>query len=106
MALSIKAKAVTLRMLYTCFKVRSFTCNFSEEGFLVGYKAIAQAEHNPKNTIYDAKRFIGKKYTAEELTQAQKRYPFKASTNNSILEEKESTARSQFVCIRIYEVFL
>lgn len=49
----------------------------SEEGFLVGYKAVAQAEHNPKNTIYDAKRFIGKKYTAEELTQAQKRYPFK-----------------------------
>lgn len=49
----------------------------SEEGFLVGYKAVAQSEHNPKNTIYDAKRFIGKKYTAEELTQAQKRYPFK-----------------------------
>ncbi|XP_022344796.1 heat shock 70 kDa protein 13-like [Crassostrea virginica] len=49
----------------------------SEEGFLVGYKAVAQSEHNPKNTIYDAKRFIGKKYTAEELSQAQKRYPFK-----------------------------
>lgn len=49
----------------------------SEEGFLVGYKAVAQSEHNPKNTIYDAKRFIGKKYTAEELTRAQKRYPFK-----------------------------
>lgn len=49
----------------------------SEEGFLVGYKAVSQSEHNPKNTIYDAKRFIGKKYTAEELTQAQKRYPFK-----------------------------
>lgn len=49
----------------------------SEEGFLVGYKAVAQSEHNPKNTIYDAKRFIGKKYTTEELTQAQKRYPFK-----------------------------
>lgn len=53
----------------------------SEEGFLVGYKAVAQSEHNPKNTIYDAKRFIGKKYTAEELTQAQKRYPFKLETD-------------------------
>lgn len=53
----------------------------SEEGFLVGYKAVAQSEHNPKNTIYDAKRFIGKKYTAEELTQAQKRYPFKLEAN-------------------------
>lgn len=77
-------------------KVETFTCDFSEEGFLVGYKAVAQSEHNPKNTIYDAKRFIGKKYTAEELTQAQKRYPFKASINNSILEAKESTARCQF----------
>ncbi|XP_062598351.1 heat shock 70 kDa protein 13-like [Saccostrea cucullata] len=50
---------------------------FSKDGVVVGYKAVAQAEHNPKNTIYDAKRFIGKKYSPEELTQAQKRYPFK-----------------------------
>ncbi|XP_061185743.1 heat shock 70 kDa protein 13-like [Saccostrea echinata] len=50
---------------------------FSEDGIVVGYKAVAQAEHNPKNTIYDAKRFIGKKYTTDELAQAQKRYPFK-----------------------------
>jgi stress 70 chaperone-associated protein len=54
--------------------------SFSDEGFVVGYKAVSQAEHNPKNTIYDAKRFIGKKYTPDELTQAQKRYPFKASS--------------------------
>ncbi|KAJ8317457.1 hypothetical protein KUTeg_005361, partial [Tegillarca granosa] len=52
---------------------------FSEEGVLVGYKAVAQAEHNPKNTIYDAKRFIGKKFTKEELEIAQKQYSFKVS---------------------------
>ncbi|XP_071089722.1 heat shock 70 kDa protein 13-like [Haliotis cracherodii] len=50
---------------------------FSEEGVVVGFKAVAQAEHNPQNTLYDAKRFIGKVYRKEELQQAQKQYPFK-----------------------------
>ena len=43
----------------------------------MGYRAEAQAEHNPLNTVYDAKRFIGKKYSAEELQEAQKQYAFK-----------------------------
>ena len=43
----------------------------------MGYKAVAQAEHNPHNTLYDAKRFIGKKFSKEELSQAQKQYAFK-----------------------------
>ncbi|XP_060076557.1 heat shock 70 kDa protein 13-like [Ylistrum balloti] len=50
---------------------------FTDRGVLVGYDAVAQAENNPKNTIYDAKRFIGKVITEEELSQAQQRYPFK-----------------------------
>ncbi|XP_005098078.1 heat shock 70 kDa protein 13 [Aplysia californica] len=50
---------------------------FTEDGVLVGYKAVAQAEHNPFNTLYDAKRFIGKKFTDEELKEAQKQYAFK-----------------------------
>ncbi|KAK3601386.1 hypothetical protein CHS0354_037702 [Potamilus streckersoni] len=50
---------------------------FSENGILVGYHAEAQAEHNPNNTIYDAKRFIGKKFSKEELQHVQKQYSFK-----------------------------
>ncbi|KAL3863437.1 hypothetical protein ACJMK2_005193 [Sinanodonta woodiana] len=50
---------------------------FSEKGVLVGYHAEAQAEHNPYNTIYDAKRFIGKKFSKAELQQVQKQYSFK-----------------------------
>ena len=46
---------------------------------LVGYDAVAQEEHNPENTIYDAKRFIGKTFTDKEIIQAQKQYPFKVS---------------------------
>ncbi|CAL1526994.1 unnamed protein product [Lymnaea stagnalis] len=44
---------------------------------LVGYKAFAQAEHNPYNTLYDAKRFIGKKFSSQELIDAQRQYSFK-----------------------------
>jgi molecular chaperone DnaK (HSP70) len=53
--------------------------SFSEDGVLVGYKAVAQSEHNPKNTIYDAKRFIGKVFNEEEVQSLQKSYPFKVS---------------------------
>ncbi|EDO25618.1 predicted protein, partial [Nematostella vectensis] len=35
---------------------------FTDKGVLVGEKALSQAEINPKNTIYDAKRFIGKTF--------------------------------------------
>ena len=53
---------------------------FSVSGeVLVGYDAVAQAEHNPQNTLYDAKRFIGKAFTKQEIITAQKQYPFKVS---------------------------
>ena len=44
---------------------------------LIGYEAANQAEHNPENTIYDAKRFIGKSFSSEELREEALRYPFK-----------------------------
>ena len=55
-------------------------CFVSESGqVLVGYDAVAQAEHNPKNTVYDAKRFIGKRFSKKELAEAQKQYSFQVS---------------------------
>ena len=51
--------------------------SFSDGEILVGYKAAAQAEHNTQNTIYDAKRFIGKTFQKEELESEAARYPFK-----------------------------
>uniref|UniRef100_A0A2C9JJS8 Heat shock 70 kDa protein 13 n=1 Tax=Biomphalaria glabrata TaxID=6526 RepID=A0A2C9JJS8_BIOGL len=50
---------------------------------LVGYRAVAQAEHNPSNTLYDAKRFIGKTFTKDQLAEAQKQYPFKLKADPS-----------------------
>uniref|UniRef100_A0AC35GGN0 Heat shock protein 70 n=1 Tax=Panagrolaimus sp. PS1159 TaxID=55785 RepID=A0AC35GGN0_9BILA len=45
---------------------------------LIGTRAVEQQEHNPKNTIYDAKRFIGKTFKSDnpQLMSDLKRYPF------------------------------
>lgn len=51
---------------------------FGENGaVLVGHEALAQVEKNPVNTIYDAKRFIGKKFKKEELLKEAAGYQFK-----------------------------
>ncbi|XP_022095868.1 heat shock 70 kDa protein 13-like isoform X3 [Acanthaster planci] len=51
---------------------------FTPEGTeLVGYSALCQAEQNVVNTIYDAKRFIGKRFTPEKLKEEASRYSFK-----------------------------
>ena len=43
---------------------------------LVGYKAAFQSDHNPENTVYDVKRFIGKTFSREEFESETARYPF------------------------------
>ena len=48
-----------------------------DDKILVGRKALCQAEQNPESTIYDAKRFIGKVFTEEQLATEAARYPFK-----------------------------
>jgi len=50
---------------------------FSGDAVLVGHKAMLQADHNPTNTLYDAKRFIGKQFTEDELISESSHYPFK-----------------------------
>ncbi len=51
----------------------------SDGEVLVGYSAAARSDHNPTNTLYDAKRFIGKTFSREELETEAARYPFQAS---------------------------
>jgi stress 70 chaperone-associated protein len=43
---------------------------------LLGYDAFDHLETNPKYTIYDAKRFIGKQFSSETIEKIQKDYPF------------------------------
>merc|ERR1719411_873895 len=49
---------------------------FTETERLVGEAAKNQATSNPKNTIYDAKRMIGKKYNSKTIVSDRKQWPF------------------------------
>lgn len=53
--------------------------SFTEKDVYVGYDGLELADSNPQNTVYDAKRFIGKIFTPEELRWESRRYPFKVS---------------------------
>lgn len=56
--------------------------SFTKKGIKVGHEALAMAESYPKQTIYDAKRFIGKKFTDNELKQAANLYQFDIGIDN------------------------
>lgn len=51
--------------------------SFTTTAVLVGHEAVDEADNNPQNTIYDAKRFIGKIFEPGVLEQESARYPFK-----------------------------
>jgi len=52
---------------------------FTEEERLIGEAAKNQAMRNPENTIFDAKRLIGRKFTDPTVQQDMKTWPFKLS---------------------------
>ncbi|OCT93918.1 heat shock 70 kDa protein 13 [Xenopus laevis] len=56
--------------------------SFTEKDVFVGYDGLELADANPHNTIYDAKRFIGKIFTPEELEKESVRYQFKVLNRN------------------------
>ena len=55
---------------------------FTETERLVGDSAKAQASLNAKNTIFDAKRLIGRKINDPVLTQDIKNWPFSVTTKD------------------------
>ncbi|XP_046891327.1 heat shock 70 kDa protein 13 [Hypomesus transpacificus] len=65
--------------------------SFTTTEVLVGHDAQDLADSNPQNTIYDAKRFIGKLFEQELLEQESARYPFKVINNNGSAEFLVST---------------
>ena len=50
---------------------------FTETERLIGEAAKNQVAMNPSNSVYDAKRLIGRKYNDEALQQDMKQWPFK-----------------------------
>ncbi|NXX57238.1 HSP13 protein, partial [Scopus umbretta] len=65
--------------------------SFTDRDVYVGYDGLELADSNPQNTIYDAKRFIGKIFTSEELKSESSRYPFKIFNNNGSAEFSVTT---------------
>ncbi|XP_043540433.1 heat shock 70 kDa protein 13-like, partial [Chiloscyllium plagiosum] len=59
---------------------------FTNQEVRVGYEAQELADANPLNTVYDAKRFIGKHFTPEELRAESSRYQFKILYNKGHAE--------------------
>lgn len=51
--------------------------SFTPTGVFSGHEAQELSDTNPQNTIYDAKRFIGKIFDQETLERESARYPFK-----------------------------
>lgn len=64
---------------------------FTEEGFLVGEAAKNQVAMNPENTIYDAKRILGRRYDEEEVQRDIKLWPFGIVNENNKPKIKVST---------------
>ncbi|XP_061538457.1 heat shock 70 kDa protein 13 [Phycodurus eques] len=60
--------------------------SFTNTTVLAGHDAVDVADKNPRNTIYDAKRFIGKIFAPHSLEQESSRYPFKVISNNGSAE--------------------
>ncbi|XP_062982829.1 heat shock 70 kDa protein 13 [Elgaria multicarinata webbii] len=65
--------------------------SFTETDVYVGYDGLELADANPQNTVYDAKRFIGKIFTPEELISESSRYPFKILNNRGAAEFSVAT---------------
>ena len=55
---------------------------FSDQERLVGEVAKNQAAMNPANTIFDAKRLIGRKYGDKLVQEGLENWPFKVVHNN------------------------
>ena len=77
---------------------------FSKSGErLVGQAAKRQAVTNPKNTIFSAKRLIGRKFA--ELTEADKRMAERAEqTSSALLKRVEDIARAFDEAHRVHDV--
>lgn len=65
--------------------------SFTPTAVLAGHEAVDLADSSPQNTIYDAKRFIGKVFEPGVLESESARYPFKVTNNNGSAEFVIST---------------
>jgi len=84
---------------------------FSETERLIGDAAVNQSAQNPKNTVFDAKRLIGRGFKDETVQKDKKHFPFSvvASDNDEPLievqfkgETKRFTPQEISACVLSY----
>ena len=61
---------------------------FTEKGRIVGEGAEVQKNLDPENTIYSAKRFIGRTYDDPSIEENKGKYPFKVENKDNKVEFK------------------
>ena len=73
--------------------------SFTDEERLVGDAAKNAYHSNPENTVFDAKRLIGRKIDDPEIQRDQKHWPFKVVKKNEkpAIEVKYKGENKQFV---------
>ncbi len=68
---------------------------FTDTERLIGDAAKSQVTSNPKNTVFDAKRLIGRKFS-DPITQSEiKRYPFKVVSDGNDRPKIEVTFKGE-----------
>ena len=71
---------------------------FTENDRLIGDSAKGQTARNPKNTIFDAKRLIGRKVTDKAVVEDMKNWPFKVVSgpeNRPLIEATHKGEKKQ-----------
>ncbi|KAK8120112.1 hsp70-like protein [Apiospora kogelbergensis] len=81
---------------------------FTEEERLVGDAAKQQAAGNPYNTIFDVKRFIGRKFEEKEVQTDLKHFPYKvvSKAGKPIIEVTVSGSKKQLTPEEVSAVIL
>ncbi|KAK7931865.1 glucose-regulated protein [Apiospora marii] len=81
---------------------------FTEEERLVGDAAKQQAAGNPYNTIYDVKRFIGRKFEEKEVQTDLKHFPYKVvnKAGKPVIEVSVSGSKKQLTPEEVSAVIL
>ncbi|GMT24792.1 hypothetical protein PFISCL1PPCAC_29203, partial [Pristionchus fissidentatus] len=71
---------------------------FTDEERLVGDAAKDQAARNPHNTVFDAKRLIGRKFAEETVQSDMKHWPFKVvnRVGKPVIEAEFKAEKKQF----------
>jgi hypothetical protein len=72
---------------------------FTPEERLVGDAAKNQAPQNPENTVFDAKRLVGRQFSEGDVQRDIKHWPFKIKNKGGkpMIEVKHQNALKEFV---------